>query len=163
MSLVQKHRIAVAGAMVLAVLVPHFLLTSQAHQLSGSPPIVVTKLEAAPAGDLDLAYSQPIFTPSRAVASGDAGEGETEPVSAPVPTLVGLVVRGKAKGVALVRASNGQTITLGSGELVDGWRLTGLTRDAATFEKAGERQVVSLDFSNKSSEPSPPSAAAEGS
>jgi hypothetical protein len=68
-----------------------------------------------------------------------------------MPALVGLVSRMRGRGVALVKASNGQTVTIAPGESVDGWQLVAIGRDRATFASNGERRVASLDFSNKGS------------
>jgi hypothetical protein len=154
MSLMQGRWIVPGVAAAAAVGAPLWLLQSHMPRVAAPPPLVVTELAVAPVGGLDQARSAPIFWPSRAQPDPAAppptpgGEGAA-PAAVPVPVLVGLVSRAQGRGVALVKGSNGQTVTIAPGESVDGWRLVGIGRDRAVFSANGERRVAALDFSNK--------------
>ena len=153
MSLIEARWIVPAAAAVAALGVPLWLLQSATPELDSLPPLVVTELAALPVGGLEQARTAPLFSPTRAPPDpgSPAGEGgEAAAVAAqPLPALVGLVSRARGRGVALVKSSSGQTVTVAPGEVVDGWQLIGIGRDRATFVSNGERRVAALDFSNR--------------
>lgn len=149
MSLIQTRRVAIAGAAAVAMLIPHLLLGSEPSGVSVRPPMVITPLDVKPAAALNLAYTAPIFSPSRTPADEIAASDVEEPPPIPVPSLVGVISRSKGRGVVLVKGSDGQTVTLAQGEAVDGWRLATIALDRATFVRNGERQEAMLDFGNK--------------
>jgi hypothetical protein len=153
-SLVQQRWLVPGVAAVLALGLPFWLLQSASPEIETPPPLVVTELAALPVGGLEQARTLPIFSPSRAppapAPSPEAlAAAAAAPAPQPMPALVGLVSRARGKGIALVRASNGQTVTIAPGQSVDGWQLVGIGRDRATFVSNGERRVASLDFRNK--------------
>jgi hypothetical protein len=164
MSLIQGRWIVPGAAAIAAVAIPLWLLRSPTAEAETPPPLVVTELAALPVGGLEQARSAPIFSPTRAppdlnsAPAPSGGEGAAA-APAPMPALVGLVSRAGGRGVALVKASSGETVTLAPGESVDGWRLVGIGRDRATFASNGERRVAALDFSNKMREGTPASSA----
>jgi hypothetical protein len=153
MSLLQGRWIVPAVAAAAALGVPVWLLQSQSPEVEAPPPLVVTELALAPVGGLDQARTAPIFSPTRAPPNpgGEATAATADEAAppAPMPVLVGLVSRARGRGVALVKGSDGQTVTIAPGESVDGWRLVGIGRDRAAFVSNGERRVAALDFSNK--------------
>jgi hypothetical protein len=153
-SLVQSRWLVPGVAAAAAVAVPLLLLRSASPQIESPPPLVVTELAALPVGGLEQARTMPIFSPTRAPPAPPPtpealAAAAAAPAPQPMPALVGLVSRARGRGVALVRSSNGQTVTLAPGESVDGWRLVGIGRDRATFVSNGERRVASLDFRNR--------------
>ena len=154
MSLVQGRWLVPGVAAAAAVALPLWLLQSTSPEIDAPPPLVLTELAAFPVSGLDQARTMPIFSPTRAppapAPSPEAlAAAAAAPAPQPMPALVGLVSRARGKGIALVRSSSGQTVTLAPGESVDGWRLIGIGRDRATFVSNGERRVASLDFRNK--------------
>jgi hypothetical protein len=153
MSLVQGHWVVLGAAGALALGVPMWLLQAGPRQVVAPPPPVVTRLEIVPVTGTENARATPIFSPSRsplaAAPDPEAASALAQAASRPPPVLVGLVSRARGKGVALVRRSDGQTVTLSPGQSVDGWVLASVRRDRATFRSNGERRDVSLDFSNK--------------
>lgn len=154
MSLIEGRWLIPGAAAAAAVAAPLWLLGSASPEIEPAPPVVVTELAASPVGGLDQALTMPLFSPSRAPqAPPPSAEAVAATASAPapqpLPTLVGLVSRARGKGVALVKTSNGQTVTIGRGESVDGWRLVAIGRDRATFAANGEQRVASLDFRNR--------------
>lgn len=156
MSLIQSRWVVPAAAGLVAVAAPAWLLGSNVPPPQSPPPLVLTELRPLDAGGLEHARSAPIFSPGRAPPAPPpspeqlaAGASAPAPAAQPLPTLVGVVSRARGRGVALVRSSSGQTVTISPGESVDGWRLVGIGRDRATFASNGERRVASLDFSNK--------------
>ena len=159
-NVLQPRWIVPGVAALLAVAVPFWLLQPSTSNVESPPPLVVTDLAVMPVGDLDQARSAPLFSPTRtppelAPPPGSPGVQAAAPPS-PMPALVGLVSRARGRGVALVKAGNGQTVTIAPGESVDGWRLVAIGRDRATFASNGERRTASLDFSNKGSGESSP-------
>ena len=130
------------------------LAASALAQEGAPPPFVLTELRALDAGGLDQARAAPIFSPGRTPPAPPPSPEQmaaaaAAPAAQPLPTLVGVVSRARGRGVALVKSSSGQTVTLSPGETVDGWQLVGIGRDRATFAANGERRVAALDFSNK--------------
>lgn len=162
MSLIQGRWLIPGAAAAAAVVAPSWLLGSASPEIEPAPPVVVTELAASPIGGLDLALTTPLFSASRAPPAPPPSPealaaAASAPAPQPLPTLVGLVSRARGKGVALVKASSGQTVTIGPGESVDGWQLVAIGRDRATFASNGERRVASLDFRNRTpAEGAPP-------
>jgi hypothetical protein len=158
-NILQPRWIVPGAAALLAMAVPFWLLQPDSRKVESPPPLVVTDLSVTPVGGLEQARSAPLFSPTRtppdqAPPPGSPAAQPAAPPS-PMPALVGLVSRTRGRGVALVKASNGQTVTIAPGESVDGWRLVAIGRDRATFASNGERRVAALDFSNKGSGESP--------
>ncbi|HMJ92949.1 MAG TPA: hypothetical protein VK472_02485 [Allosphingosinicella sp.] len=168
MSLVQARWVVPAAAGLVAAAVPAWLLSSDVPPPQSPPVLVLTELRALDAGGLEQARSAPIFSPDRAQPAPPPSPEQLAAASAapavlPFPTLVGVVSRARGRGVALVKSSSGQTVTLSPGESVDGWQLVGIGRDRATFASNGEKRVAALDFSNKAGgggAPAPPPPAA---
>lgn len=165
MSLIQRNRVVIAAAAAVAIGAPLWMLQPGSTEVSAPPPLIITKLEIEPAGGMQLARSAPIFSPQRAVADAvaPATEAVAATVEAPpaaVPVLVGIIARARGRGVALVKKSDGQTVTLAPGESADGWRLAAIGRDRVTFTMNGEQRQAALDFSNRGAPggetPSPP-------
>jgi len=156
MSLVQGRWIVLGTAGAIAIIAPVWMLQPRSPKIVLPPPALVTELEIAEVGGVETARAAPIFSPSR-MAGGTvataAPEGAVPGLAAAAPqaapVLVGLVSRARGKGVALVRRSDGQTVTVAPGESVDGWRLARIGRDRASFVANGERREIALDFSNK--------------
>ena len=152
MSLIQGRWLIPGAAAALAVAGPLWLLGSASPEIEPAQPVVVTALVTSPVGGLDQALTMPLFSASRAPAPPPYPSRSPLPRrrrAAALPTLVGLVSRARGKGVALVKASSGQTVMIGPGESVDGWQLVAIGRDRATFASNGERRVASLDFRNR--------------
>jgi hypothetical protein len=154
-NLLQPRWIVPGAAALLAVAVPFWLLQPDTRKVEAPPPLVVTDLAVAPVGGLDQAREAPLFSPTRTPPdqAPPAGSPGAQPAAAPspMPALVGLVSRARGRGVALVKTSSGQTVTIAPGETVDGWQLVAVGRDRATFASNGERRVAALDFTNKRS------------
>lgn len=168
MSLVQARWVVPASAGLLAVAVPGWLLGSDVAEPQSPPPLVLTELRALEAGGIEQARSAPIFSPGRAPPAPPPSPEQmaaaaAAPAAQPLPTLVGVVSRARGRGVALVKSSSGETVTLSPGESVDGWRLVGIGRDRATFAGNGEQRVAALDFSNKARGESAPATTAPSS
>ena len=165
MSLVQARWVVPAAAGLVAVAAPAWLLGSDVPEPQSPPPLVLTELRALEAGSISQARTAPIFSPGRAMPAAPPSPEQmaaaaAAPAAQPLPTLVGVVSRARGRGVALVKSSSGQTVTLSPGQSVDGWRLVGIGRDRATFASNGEQRVAALDFSNKARGDSAPATAA---
>lgn len=159
MSLIQAPWVVVAAAGALAIGVPMSLLGGTAPRVPTVPPAQPTPLPPIEAGTLAFAVTAPPFDPDRSpegtAPAGAEAEAEAPPPQ-PMPALVGLVTGARGRAVALVRGSNGETVTISPGEEVDGWRLVSAGREQAVFELGGNRQTASLDFSNKAGAAAPP-------
>ncbi|QIG79739.1 hypothetical protein [Stakelama tenebrarum] len=125
--------IAVAVVAAAGAALPFFLApgTSPVRSVysGASGPVAV----ASPA-PLVAAYARPVFAAPEA--------GDTLPADA--PDLVGIVGRLGDGAVALVRLADGSSRTLEIGQSVDGWRLTALAIDAASFTRGGRQIRVPL-------------------
>lgn len=88
-----------------------------------------------------------------------SGQATADPAAqaAPAPKLLGIALRIRGKGVAVVRLASGETQNLYIGDVADGWTLTGLSRKDATFTGPSGPVTVALDFSNKDASASPAS------
>lgn len=88
-----------------------------------------------------------------------AGQATADPAAqaAPAPKLLGIALRIRGKGVAVVRLASGETQNLNIGDVADGWTLTGLSRKDAMFAGPSGPVTVALDFSNKDASAPPPS------
>jgi hypothetical protein len=91
-----------------------------------------------------------------------AGQATADPAAqaAPAPKLLGIALRIRGKGVAVVRLASGETQNLYVGDVADGWKLTGLSRKEATFTGTSGPVTVALDFSNKETPVGAPSQGA---
>lgn len=156
MSLLKRRHIVIGLAAALAVWTPVALLGGGTDLAPASSSPITTPLQPASVIELSAALTQPIFAPDRlppartgdAAAIQAAANQPPPPPPAAVPTLVGVVVRGRS-GVALVKGADGQTRNLATGQSVDGWTMVGLNAQQAVFALNGERQTVALDFSNR--------------
>lgn len=156
MSLIEGHMLAIAVAAGAAVALPIMLLQPDERLPAEPRQPKITKVEPNAPSGLSYALTAPPLTPGRTPA-GESGIGgdapaaeEAAPEPAPLPALVGLVTQARGRGVALVKGSDGATVSLAPGETVSGWTLVRLGRDQAVFELGGSRQVARLDFGNKS-------------
>lgn len=141
---IRRWRITAAAALA-AVAVPLLALGDDTPPAAEPlPPITMTNLNVAPVVQLEVALDRLLFGPG---LSNDVPGSEP---ALPLPALVGVISGGRNEGLALVKGSDGQTITLRPGASVDGWQLTSVQQGQATLERSGERQVIKLDFSNKS-------------
>jgi len=123
--------LAIAGALAIGMPVA-LLLPGKADKAARSASMPAP-IGAGTMPPLARAYERPLF-------------GGAEPAAAPAdaPQLVGIVGRLNVDAVALVKASDGTTRTLGVGESIDGWNLASLAIDAAFFTRGGERVRVPL-------------------
>lgn len=144
------------GAGGMALLTPLYILRS------GDPPpphsLRLAATQLPPPTELALrgtALEAPLFNPDRAPPPPPeeiaADDGTAAAVAALPPLLVGTVGRRGSAGIALVKNSAGETLTLHAGETVDGWTLVAIGNGVATVDQNGRRETISLDFSNRSS------------
>jgi len=143
--------VAAAGA---AIIVPISMLRSndppQEHILRLAATQVPPPAELALRG---TALEAPLFNPDRTPSPPPGQDAATDqPTAAPPaspPLLVGTIAGRGSAGVALVKNSAGETLTLRVGEVVDGWTLIAIGNGAATVDQNGRRETISLNFSNK--------------
>ena len=127
------ERLAVAGAVLVAIGVPALLLGFWREPVPR---------EVAPLPLLARPAMAPRDTGAGRVLFGGAPiDAATVPEDA--PDLAGIVGRIGQDAVALVR-SGGATRTVAVGATVDGWTLESLAIDAAVFSRAGARVRVPL-------------------
>lgn len=135
MALTRAHWLTLAGAAVIAVVTPLWLLQPGASPQSEDTPPLRQPLAPPPLAPLSASFERPLFGAS----------GEAEPTApADAPALVGIVGRLNQDAVALVRTADGSTRSLKPGESVDGWRLASLAIDAAFFTRGNEKARVAL-------------------
>jgi hypothetical protein len=93
-----------------------------------------------------------------------AGQGKEDLAAqvAPPPKLLGIALRIKGKGVAVVRLASGETQNLYVGDAADGWTLIAISRKDVTFTGPSGPVSVALDFSNKDQSPRGATQAAPG-
>ncbi|TGQ73016.1 hypothetical protein EN829_011230 [Mesorhizobium sp. M00.F.Ca.ET.186.01.1.1] len=123
-------------------------------------PDAATGLPAtADASGFAETFARPLFTPTRRkfvpVADGDPQApvasdpvAPAQPVaSAPpgaAPALLGVSINGAGARVLLQAAGADKASWYGSGETVDGWKVAGVEKDAATLERDGKSARVLL-------------------
>ncbi len=136
--------ILLAAACVLAVAMPIALLLPGGAGKAPRAAPVPAPIGAGTMPALARVYERPLF-------------GTAEPAEAPAdaPRLVGIVGRLNVDAVALVKASDGTTRTLATGESVDGWSLASLAIDAAFFTRGSERVRVPLPIEPGGGEAAP--------
>ncbi len=130
-----RHHALLAGAVLVALAVPPWLLREPAQ--TAAPSRAPTPL-AAPATPppLRAAFARTLFAPPPADALPDDA-----------PQLLGVVGRLGRDAVALVRGSEG-TRTLSPGDSIDGWQLRSLAIDAAYFTRGGQSARVPMPGSD---------------
>lgn len=145
--------VAAAGA---AIIAPVYLLRSNDPPPEHSLRLAATQLP--PPAELALrgtALEAPLFNPDRTPPPPPGQDTEADQTAAAQPAspplLVGTIAGHGSGGVALVKNSAGETLTLRAGEVVDGWTLLAIGNGVATVDQNGRREIISLDFSNKSS------------
>lgn len=147
------ERMALAGATLLAVLCPIVLFWPSEYIERPRPPSRLTRFGAPPAVALQgTVFDAPLFNAERsAQPAGDQAEIQAAAAAlvAPPPQLVGTIAGRAGDSVALIKDSGGEAHTLRIGEDVDGWRLVSIGNGTATLDRAGDRQTVALDFSNR--------------
>ena len=139
-------RLILIGAALAAVAIPASLLSG------GEPPsVAVQRLNVLPpppepAEAVEVAVlERPLFEADLpAVAASDASTAAVE--TAASPELIGIVGRLPNDAIALVRAADGRSRSLRTGQSYEGWRLASLSADAAVFIRGGERLRVALDL-----------------
>lgn len=159
MSLVSLGRakprwLLLAAAAAAAVAVPASLLDTTELVVAERPAPSATTVTPRDAGSLSFAESAPPFSPARVppgiAAASQALPPDTvlaeAPPPAPPPRVVGLVTGPGGKGVALARSGGGDTTALRVGDSIDGWRLVGVGRRQATFERGGARHAAAPEF-----------------
>lgn len=140
----RAQRVALGGALTLAVAVPPLLLTlaqprdEAAHRAPEPAPLAVP----SPV-EVGAVYERPLFAP---VAADEAPPADA-------PQLIGVVGRLGADAVALVRAADGTTHSVSPGQGADGWRLVSLSPDAAYFARGNRR--IRLAIPNTDAPPAP--------
>ena len=153
MSLLKARHGLIAGAATIAVLVPWRLAQPPALPQVPVVEAMPTVLPAVVTGDMTTALATGIFASDR-LPEGAVPPPVTDAAAPPapaaaVPQLVGVVMRNLSTGVALVRAGDGSTKTLKTGETVDGWVMTTLRATRATFVQNGQSADAVLGFPNR--------------
>ncbi len=131
----RRHLAALAGAGLVALALPAWLLTIAPQPSANTRPPDAPPLAPAPQPALAAIFARPIFAPAEDVLAA---------VPADAPALVGIAGRIDRDAVAMVRTADGATRSLAVGESIDGWRLGSLAIDAAFFTRGQERVRVPL-------------------
>jgi hypothetical protein len=97
---------------------------------TGIPPVILDK---------------PLFSPARGGFGGGAGDA-AQASALGGAVVAGTVTRGRARR-AFLRLPDGSVRALAIGQDFDGWRLAGLTDDAARFVRAGETITMAFGAS----------------
>lgn len=132
--------IGVAGSLLLgAGRTVDWLAASAPHE---QPPAAkAAELTALPEQAVALTWQQSIFSPER---KPDLATGKGQATSLAGVHLSGVIIDGHAQW-ALLRLANQSTLKLAVGSQLDnGWTLTGVTPQTATFMHQGQRQQLSL-------------------
>ncbi len=103
----------------------------------GAGALMPRLADPRPRGVPAAVLARPIFAPSGATADGEEGVAAADPLGGAV--IAGFIGVGRAR-VALV--TEGKTVRrVGVGGTIAGWRLVGLTPEAALLRRGGERLV----------------------
>jgi hypothetical protein len=152
MSLLRGRWLLIALAALLAAWAPFQIADPEVEV--AERPLLIAPQPVRLRGSVDPA---PLI--ARLDLSGGAAPGATAPLPAdmaaappaqlPLPALVGTALRPNGRGVALVRGSNGQVVTLTPGSEIDGWCLARIGRGEVRFARDGVTERVSLDLKNR--------------
>ncbi|WP_162806435.1 hypothetical protein [Sphingosinicella terrae] len=162
MSLLKAHWVGVGLAAAAAIMLPLRLVGGAAEPDILPPLPAPVQVSVTAPGSLAYALTAPPFSlgrapePEAAAADPTGADAEAAPPPAPPPTLVGLVIGGRGRAVALARGAAGETLTLARGGTIEGWTLVAISRDQAVFERDGERHSARLDFANRPAGTAPP-------
>ncbi|MDF2490810.1 MAG: putative ral secretion pathway protein GspN [Pseudomonas sp.] len=111
------------------------------HPHEQPPAAKPVSLAALPENTLALTWQQSMFSPDR---QPDAATGKSQATSLAGIRLSGVIIDGQAQW-ALLRLANQRTLKLAVGSTLDnGWTLTGVTPQTATFLHQGQSQQLSL-------------------
>jgi len=110
--------------------------------LPALPP--VAGYEMAPLEDFMEIAERPLFSPTR---RPPAGEGATvAPRQALDLTLIGVVLSTEERLAIVTPGGPGKAVRLGVGDSIQGWVLTELESERATFERGAETVTLYLAF-----------------
>lgn len=126
-----RHHALLAGAVLVALAVPPWLLREPAQSTVARQAQGPLAAPATPP-PLRAAFARTLFAPPAADALPDDA-----------PQLLGVVGRLGRDAVALVRGAEG-TRTLSPGDSIDGWQLHSLAIDAAYFTRGGQSARVPM-------------------
>ena len=153
MNPVPPQKMLVAAATVLAVFAPVWMLwpSDTATPIIDPPPPthLVVPMRLALQGSV---FDAPLFNADRTAdaqnVQSDSQQAAAAP-AAPPPQLVGTIIGHGGDSVALIKDTSGEAHPLRIGQDVDGWRLVAIGNGTATVDRAGDRETLALDFSNK--------------
>jgi hypothetical protein len=154
-SLIQGRWLFVAACGVAAVAVPIKLLYPAPEDYVPRPdPGISAIAEPRPVSVARAIMAMP-FSPLRDPEGAAAIDAEAVDggISGPTPRVTGIVGRMRGASVALVSGTDGQTAVVRRGEEFGGWQILSIGGDSVTFGKGGEKQVVKLDYSDKTDAP----------
>ena len=96
---------------------------------------------------IDRAIAAPPFSPTRSAADEALASA---PPPTPPPLLVGTISDRRGGGIALLRASDGETKVVTPGMVIEGWTLTAITNGKATLRQGDRVETIAFDLSNRS-------------
>ncbi|MEH3040203.1 MAG: hypothetical protein PGN21_09075 [Sphingomonas paucimobilis] len=126
-----RHHALLAGAVLVALAVPPWLLRAPAQRKVARQATAPLAAPGTPP-PLRAAFARTLFAPPAADA-----------LPTDAPQLLGVVGRLGRDAVALVRGAEG-TRTLSPGDSIDGWQLRSLAIDAAYFTRGGQSARVPM-------------------
>lgn len=152
MPAIDRRLLTLVASAILAFGVPLALLWPEQEPLPSADwptptPFAGNSLKAADASGRNLFVAAPSnIDPS------------VTPAPAEPPKLLGVALRLRGRGVAVVRLASGETENLNIGDIADGWTLVALTSKGATFTGPSGSTTVSLDFGNRTPAPGSPAS-----
>ncbi|RNJ44808.1 hypothetical protein B5V01_00465 [Mesorhizobium erdmanii] len=122
---------------------------------------VAGSLQFPEAGDFSETFQRPLFTPTRrkfvpppvAPPPVEVAAAPVEPAPAPppseaplavAPSLLGISIHGGAAKALLRVAGSEAAVWYGSGDTVDGWRVSAVDKDQAVLERDGKLARIPL-------------------
>jgi hypothetical protein len=164
MSLVRARWLVLGAAATLAVAAPVLIVSGEeAKPLRAAAALPPVEVDPRPSVPLAFALTAPPFDPDRTAETAPAPEAAAEaaaapppPPPAPPPALVGIATGGRGRAVALLKSASGETVMIGRGATVDGWRLVAIGRDTVTLARDGASQTLRFAFPNRSGGSPPP-------
>lgn len=156
-SLIRGRWLFVTICSAAAIAVPLKILTSAPENyalppdpgisaIAGPRPVSVARaIMAMPFSSLRDPDGNALPDPQMAEEAGASGTT--------VPRVTGIVGRTRGASIALVAGAGGETAVVRQGEEFSGWKILSIGRDSVTFGKGAEKQVISLDYSNKADTP----------
>jgi hypothetical protein len=144
--------IAAAGSIGLGLVLmalPHMPLPA-GHAASETPDALVVKLAAGsgtrpPEPDYSAISKRPLFVAGRRMPPPvPEPVAATAPTSAPLPSLIGIMIEPDKRMAVVKRVNDAKILSLTEGQSIDGWLLKDVENTKVTLQSGSTQQTLAL-------------------